>query len=73
MKKRILCLFLVLCLVLSMIALVACNDGEGEGEGEGSAPTAGGKKGQVHATTDTSANVDPGIDRPIPEGATQPH
>lgn len=72
MKKRILCLFLVLCLVLSMIALVACNDDEGEGEGDPSTDV-GGKKGKVHATTDTSANVDPGIDRPIPEGATQPH
>ena len=72
MKKRILCLFLVLCLVLSMIALVACDEGEGEGEGEPVA-NAGDKKGQVHTTTDTSANVDPAIDRPVPEGATQPH
>ena len=73
MKKRILCLLLVVCLVLSMLALVACND-DGEGEGEGDNPTvnAGEKKGQVHTTTDTSANVDPAIDRPSQGNDTLP-
>ena len=73
MKKRILCMFLVVCLVFSMIALVSCNDDESADGAENSpAANAGDKQGQVHTTTDTSANVDPSIDRPVPDGATQP-
>ena len=73
MKKRILCLFLVICLVLSTLLLVACDNGEGDGDGEGGpAVNTGDKRGTVHTTTDTSANVDPAIDRPSQGNDTLP-
>lgn len=63
MKKRFLCLFLAICLCLCML-LVACDDNNTGDDNNGGTVDPGAKQGQVHTTTDTSANVDPAIDRP---------